>query len=329
MDNAFTVLNISMDMITKKIKIETNFSVRENSINNNTIKVMKVIEDRDGKELKKIDVNYNFLIDKRDIVIELVDKPNVGTKYYIYVSDLVDKLGRTLFSAYDKYVATEYGVNTKASIITPKDQSALKTKDVKFIIAISDENSENQYRFEESTSGIAIFDEKNITTYGIRIEISNDVNFYNSEYIYIDKDGIGTSSNTIKFSIIDESTSLGQMSFRLLFDKDGQYYFRSRIEETKNVFGIWSPITNVIIKAESLFDDDENYMDSMLFSEELFKEPYRQLEVVGRSEDSYTENEFYIEFNKPIKVIIDEENKEVSEDGLIYIGKGFLIRRDL
>ena len=44
--------------------------------------------------------------------------------------------------------------------------------------------------------------------------------------------------------------------------------------------------------------------------------------------DGTTSQQFYIEFNKDIKFIQDEDSK-YSKDGLLYLGKGYMIRRDL
>ena len=52
------------------------------------------------------------------------------------------------------------------------------------------------------------------------------------------------------------------------------------------------------------------------------------LKVLSYTMDGTTSQQFYIEFNKDIKFIQDE-NSKYSKDGLLYLGKGYMIRRDL
>ena len=47
---------------------------------------------------------------------------------------------------------------------------------------------------------------------------------------------------------------------------------------------------------------------------------------MSKTDESCTDQEFYIEFNKP--VLLSKDMLE-DKDGLKYIGKAYLIRRDL
>ena len=64
----------------------------------------------------------------------------------------------------------------------------------------------------------------------------------------------------------------------------------------------------------------------MLFSDVIFDEGYKELKVMSKTAESCNDQEFYIEFNKP--VLLSKDMLE-DKDGLKYIGKAYLIRRDL
>ena len=81
-----------------------------------------------------------------------------------------------------------------------------------------------------------------------------------------------------------------------------------------------------IVKSESLLDPTESYMEDMLFSDAIFADEYKELELLSKTDESCTDQEFYIEFNKPVKL---DKDMLTTEDGMIYIGKAYLIRRDL
>ena len=51
-------------------------------------------------------------------------------------------------------------------------------------------------------------------------------------------------------------------------------------------------------------------------------------EIVNKSDVGKTNQEFYIEFNKNIKIEETEES-QYTKDGLLYIGKTFMTRSDL
>lgn len=321
----FTVTNISADAASKNIIISTNFPINENSVDDKTIEIMKVICNKDGEEIRKEKVGFNCKVDKKDIIVELITKPSVNDKYYVFVKDLVDKLKRNLLSPYDKYISFEYSITSTLTIQAPSNHTSFKTKNVEFTIAILDEDGNNQNNLENNnSSNMAIFNDE----YRYKILIAKDPVFFNFDYIYINKDGSIENPNRIKYSLIDVNVQPDKLSFKLLFDKDSQYYVKARVEKSETVFGIWSEYVEFIVKAEDLLNEDESFMDSMLFTDELFKDAYKPLEVVSRSEDAFTPKEFYLEFNKPI-CYTEKEDEEVDDDGLVYVGKAYLIRRDL
>ena len=81
-----------------------------------------------------------------------------------------------------------------------------------------------------------------------------------------------------------------------------------------------------MVISESPIDSTESYMDDMVFSDVLFDDGTKSLELVSKTDEACTDQEFYMEFNKPVKL-----NKDMltTDDGLIYVGKAYLIRRDL
>lgn len=342
--NEFTIIDIYADANNKTFTATASFNIKEDTINSKNIKIYEVsysfkdTETGQVKEVFKKEVPCELSVNGKDIKIKI--DHSIKSEYYILISNLYDKLGRSLFFAYDKYIRFINEVQTKLSIDLPTNQFVSKSKNVEFKIAISD--LDTQIEEEVDKSDIAIF----------VLEIATTSNFFNSETIKISRsDGkyfaLYTSvdggtfteeivnlnsvaevsvSNNSKYHVSNLSVNLKDLTFTLSFNKDEQYFVRSRVENSLESIGDNSEVVSFIVKAESLLDKEESYMDTMLYSEELFKEPYIPCEMLNKTEDAYTNNEFYMEFNKPVLITNDSL---VDSEGLIYIGKCTLVRRDL
>lgn len=330
--NEFTIIDICADPNNKTFIATANFSIKEDTVNNRNIKIYEV------KETGKKEVPCELSVNGKDIKIKI--DHSINSEYYIIISNLYDKLGRKLFFAYDKYIRFANEVQTKLSIDLPINQFVSKSKNVEFKIAISDLDTQIEEAVDKSD--IAIF----------VLEIATTPNFFDSETVkisrndgkyfalYTDINGStyveeildsssiveASVSNNSKYCVSNLNISLATLAFTLSFSKDDQYYVRSRVENSIEAIGDNSDIVSFIVKAESLLNKEESFMDSILFSDELFKEPYTPLEVLNKTEDSYTNDEFYMEFNKPILILDDSI---VDAEGLVYIGKCTLVRRDL
>ena len=114
------------------------------------------------------------------------------------------------------------------------------------------------------------------------------------------------------------------------FKKDGQYYIRVRAEQNRNIAGKWcyDIISFGVTTAESPLKDDSGFLNDFLYSDSLYEEPLEPLKVIGSTQTGTTTQEFYIEFNKDLEFVQDA-NSKYSKDGLLYLGKAYMIRRDL
>lgn len=299
----FNILGAYTDLTLKQIIIETNFKIEPSSVTMDNIKLYEV----DENNKHKLVTFYTLNIDKtgKNIIIQFDDYPENDSKYYIIVKNLTDKLGRTLYSNYDKYIKFLYNIKTKVSVDFPSDQSILKDNNIEFKIATSCEDEEIKYR----------------------IEISHDVAFFKSEYILL-SDNVYVS-NEDKYSLIKYNIENSILLCSIQFKKDGQYYLRVRAEKTKEFSGKWSNIVSFsVTTAISPIQDSSGFLNDFLHSDVLYEEELEPLKELSSSKPATTNQQFFIEFNKDIDF---EQNidSQYSKDGLLYIGKAYMIRRDL
>lgn len=302
----FNVLSTYTDLALKQIIVETNFKIEPSSVTMDNILLYKV-DKENNHELVKF---YSLGLDKtsKKILIQFDNYPECDSKYYIIVKNLIDKLGRELKSSYDRYIEFQYNVKTKTDINYPSDQSILKNNNIEFKIATSCEDKEIKYR----------------------IEISHDVAFFKKEYILI-SDNDTFVSNEFDYSIINYKLDISNkvLMCSINFKEDGQYFIRVRAEKDENVFGSWSNAVSFgITTAESPMQDSSGFLDDFLHSDVLYEEELEPLTEISSSEHAITNQEFFIEFNKDID-FTEDETSQYTEDGLLYIGKAYLIRRDL
>ena len=298
MDNIFCVTGIITDLSQKSIVVETNFKVNSKSVSYSTVKVYDITEDVNSE------VPYKLEVDKSNIIIALEHYPHSDRKYYIVVQNIRDLIGRTLDTLYEREITFTYDVKTKTKINLPSDEYVSRSKDIEFNVAISDEDEGVKYRFQ----------------------ISSDIAFYSNECIVVtDKDRI-YNSDTDKFNVCGFTIKDNILSGLVQFNVDGQYYIRCRAEKAQTIVGDWSDVISFIVTTSTPMDDKSGFLDDMLYTDSLFIDELEPVKVLNKSEDLSTDSEFYIEFNKDVAY---ESNDNVTEDGLQYIGKCYLMRRDV
>lgn len=305
--SSYHVQGAYADLSLKQIIIETNFKIDTSSISMDNIILYKCLEDNTHDRV----TNYSLGIDKtgKNIIIQFEDYPKDNSRYYIIVKNLIDKLGRQLKENYDRYILFSYNIKTKVTITNPIEQYVSNDSNVEIKMATSCEDKGIKYR----------------------IEISRDVAFFKSDYIILsdNKDEIYVSDNT-NYKLIGYEVNQSEIKAFINFKNDGQYYIRARAEKNENITGKWCNdiVSFSISTAESPLKDESGFLNDFLFSDVLYDEPPESLEIVSSTSDGTTSQQFFIEFNKDIDFIQDEKS-QYSEDGLLYIGKAYMIRRDL
>lgn len=305
--SSYHVQGAYADLSLKQIIIETNFKIDTSSISMDNIILYKCLEDNTHDRV----TNYSLGIDKtgKNIIIQFEDYPKDNSRYYIIVKNLIDKLGRQLKENYDRYILFSYNIKTKVTITNPIEQYVSNDSNVEIKMATSCEDKGIKYR----------------------IEISRDVVFFKSDYIILsdNKDEIYVSDNT-NYKLIGYEVNQSEIKAFINFKNDGQYYIRARAEKNENITGKWCNdiVSFSISTAESPLKDESGFLNDFLFSDVLYDEPPESLEIVSSTSDGTTSQQFFIEFNKDIDFIQDEKS-QYSEDGLLYIGKAYMIRRDL
>lgn len=298
----FCVTGIETDLSLKRIVVQTNFKIKETTVTPDNVKLYSM-----DKDNVKLLLPSKMEVSNMNIIITLEKYPTPQDKFYIVVRDLVDELGRELYNMYDKEIYFEDEIVTKVEVISPTDQNVSKTEDIEIAIAISDEFEETKYRFE----------------------ISSDMAFFNKEdLVFINNHHDVYVSNPDKLKVIGAVKDGNILRLLVKVKDNGQYYLRSRAEKSHTIFGIWSNIVTFNVVTTSPIKDETGFLDDFLLSEEIFKEDFEELKIKSKTPDAVTNQEFYIEFNKDLKITTDLQSK-YSQEGLLYIGKGYLIRRDL
>lgn len=299
--SSFCVTGVETIFSLKKIIIQTNFTIDSATVNLENIKLYNII----GEKMDIV-IPKQMYVEDSNIIIILDRYPRKDDQYYLIVKNLQDKLTRDLYTTYDRYITFDYETITKASIQMPIDQELFKTKDVEIKIAISDENEETKYRFE----------------------ISSDIAFLNKDtIIFEDNCREPYLSDKENYKVIGAIKDGNVLNLLINFKNDGQYYLRARAETSMFMVGSWSEIITFKVATITPVQDLTGYLDDFLLPNELFKEDFTELKLLNKTFDATTNQDFYIEFNKKIKFIQDLESK-YSPEGLLYIGKAYLTRRD-
>ena len=323
----FSVTHITTNFSDKTITVHTNFVIDKTTVNFNTVKFFITINGEN-----KLLTDYVLTCNGKDMVIELNEYPYEDDEYYIFIKGIRDRLGRELSEPYMKTVSFSPNIATKLTIQSPEHMAAIKSKKVHVEVTILDDD-EYTLKLIDDASDIVLFSESDLTEMlelsqnVVRLQISTDKKFYKKEDIILEEHD-STSSNPYKVTANNVARIGNTLSFDLLFFEDQQYFIRARLEsrEDEHFFGSWSDMISFIVKSESLLDPTESYMEDMLFSDVIFADEYKELELLSKTDESCTDQEFYMEFNKPVKL---DKDMLTTEDGMIYIGKAYLIRRDL
>lgn len=298
----FCVTGFEVDLSMKQVIIETNFKVDISSATPDNIKLYII-----NKEDIQIVIPYKIQVENKNIILKLENYPNPNDKYYIVVKDVQDVLSRPLHNIYERTFYFEDDVTSKVNIILPTSQFTSKTENLELKIAISDENEETKYRFE----------------------ISSDMAFFNKETIVFKNNRHDPYvSDSSKLEIIGAIRDGNEIHLLVKIKNDGQYFLRVRAEKTHYVVGDWSDIVDFNVVTTEPIKSESGYLDDFLLPDEIFKEEIKELKILSKTPSASTSQDFYIEFNKDIKF---EENLEskYSKEGLLYIGKATMIRRDL
>lgn len=323
----FSVTETFADFSNKTITICTNFIIDKTTVNFNTVKFFITI---DGKN--NLLTDYVLTCDGKNIKIELDEYPYENDEFYIYINGVRDRLGRELNEPYMKTVIFSPNIATKLIIQAPENQAAIKSKKIHVEVTILDDD-EYTLKLIDDTSDIVLFSESDLnemlelSVNTVRLEISTDNKFYKKEWILFGEHD-AVSSNPYKVSADNIARIGNTLSFDLMFFEDQQYFIKARLEsrENEHYFGCWSDVITFMVKSESLLDPTESYLEEMLFSDVIFDDGYKDLKLISKTDESCTDQEFYMEFNKPVRI---DKDMLRTDDGLIYLGKGYLIRRDL
>lgn len=335
--NVFCITGIDTNFSKKTIIIETNFHVDANTVDLDTVRVYSINNEVD------IELPQTIKTKGKKIYVYLEDFPSPNESYYLIVRDIKDKLGRVLADAFDKRIYFDFGSMGEVKIIEPKDQYLHTTKDepIKIKLAISNEDTETKYRFELS-SDIAFFNKDSILINdNSTIERPKNSIYKIGEII---KDNITYAVDEKGNALIDENGTRvidsSELTINLSINKNSIFYLRARLEKSENYFSDWTNIVQFQTCYTTPLEDESGYLDDNVISnrkafedflsyEDMFEEEEETApEILSKSEIGKTNQEFYIEYEKNLKLNITE-NSQYTKDGLLYIGKTFMTRRDL
>ena len=321
----YSVSYIVPNYSSKSLTIYTNFTVDKTTVTKDTVKFFIT---KDGEHAT---IDYSLSCKGKDIIIELDDFPYEEDEYYLFMHGVRDRLGRELLQPYMRYLSFRPNIGTQLIIQAPSDDAAINSKRVHVEITILDDDKYT-LKLIDDPSDIVIFSESDLdemlelSTNTVHLEVSTDKKFFKKEDIMFDEHD-ATTSNPYKVRADNIARVGNTLSFDLQFFEDQKYFIRARLEsrENEHYFGRWSDHVGFFVKSEELLNASEDYLNEMLFTETIFEEDYKPLEVISKTDNLCTDQEFYIEFNKPVKV---DKDMLKDENGLILIGTGFLIRRD-
>lgn len=335
--NVFCITGIDTNFSKKTIIIETNFHVDANTVDLDTVRVYSINNEVDIELPQKIKTRG------KKIYIYLEDFPTPNESYYLIVRDIKDKLGRVLTDAFDKRIYFDFGSMGEVKIISPKDPYLHTTKDdpIEIKLAISNEDTETKYRFEIS-SDIAFFNKDIILVNDSEaVEMPNNSIYELGE---VSKDNIIYKTDEKGNEFIDENgvrvIESSELNVNLFVKKHGIFYIRARLEKTENYFSDWTEVVQFQTCYTAPIEDESGYLDDNVVSNREAFEDFLSYEdmfveeeevapsILNKSETGKTNQEFYVEYNKNIKLDITDES-QFTEDGLLYIGKTFMTRRDL
>ena len=309
----------------KNLTIVTNFVVDATTVTKDTVKFF-IVKDENHEPIE-----YSIKCEGKNIIVELDEYPYEGEEFYLFVFGVLDRLGRKLVQPYMRTLSFSPNIGTKLVIQAPQEDAYINSKKIHVEVTILDDD-EYTLKLIDKPSDIVLFSESDLdemlelSTNVVHLEVATDKKFFKKEDIIIEEHEASTT-NPYKVRCEDIVRIGNTLSFNLQFFEDQKYFIRVRLEskENEHYFGSWSDSVGFSVKAEDPLNATEQYMNEMLFTDIIFEEDYKELEVVSKTDNLCTDQEFYIEFNKPVKITKDMLK---DENGLVLIGKGFLIRRD-
>lgn len=292
MQSLFNITSIDTDYSNKKIIITTTFSVDETTVNRKNIELVTASSGAAAI--------YKLSVDDDKIIVTLKDWPELDEYYVIKINQIKDKLNRDLHSPITKQIMFYTDTKLKAKIISPNNNEALirqhnlinfsirqinsdGSETEKPIPPVSDQlpslPNEEELEYKEAMTE----DELNVMYH---FEFASDIAFF----------------NVVK----DIKTPYTEGYIQL---DDGQYYMRCRVVEN-NMNGDWSEVVTFAVIPEVCSEEDhilsqakKDYIEDIVAPVEFFLDDVDDIfEIVSYSNNGVTYPEFYIEFNKDIKV---------------------------
>ena len=174
MYNEFCINSILTVLPLKKIIIETNFSIDAETVNNSTVRLVRISDA--SLEEYKIEVN------EKTIELTLtndIDKYNA--KFMLIIRKIKDKLGRTLSAPFNKELSFEPAYKKILKVISPSDGTTLRSLDIDIKLeAVSEETEPTKHRIEVS-SDTAFYNVTNsvlVDALETRITVPKDRQYY-------------------------------------------------------------------------------------------------------------------------------------------------------
>lgn len=174
MYNEFSIESVLTVLPLKKVIIKTNFTIDERTVNNSTVKLLRVSDAT--LEEYKISVSEN--------TIELVlnnDLSDENTELMLIIRKIKDKLGRNLSASFNKKISFQPAYKKIFKITSPSEGTTLRSLDVDIKFkAASEEIEDSKYRVEVS-SDMAFFNVTNSVLVDLnetRVTIPKDGQYY-------------------------------------------------------------------------------------------------------------------------------------------------------
>lgn len=296
--NDFSIVNVFPDFTNKSLIIETNFKVDPTSVDTNTVKFY----DYDNSKL----YIYTLKCDNKRIIIQMIDAPVCGLRYFLHIIGIKDALGRTLKTQYNDYIIFNYDVRTKITVMSPVSRTTYNSK----IIDI-------KLKAAEIEEGIRY-----------KIEISPDASFFKKlADIQCNEANIKLDSTEESISINNSSIDGDVVKVSVTIEKDGQLFIRARAELSDDTVGDWSEVISFNIHTVPMDSIETTFLEEYLTSYDLFdEETLIETKIEDRTAIGTNEGMLYIEFNKNIKL---PNNYTLNEDGYISLGTVIGTRKEL
>lgn len=272
MQSVFNITSITGDYSNKTITIITTFAVDKDTVNKKNV----VLADASSGTT----VIYKLSVEDKNIIITLKDWPLEDSSYQVNVTNIKDMLGRDLVTPLTKMIIFKADTKLKARILTPINNEGVKAKHNLIYYSIEQLNPNGSTTVNNRPEEAIVEDESDVK---YQFEFASDIAFFN----------------------IVKSISSQYTDGYIQLD-NAQYYFRARIIENE-YYSDWSDtITFTVIPEactdtdDTLTDNQKEYLDKVLAPIDFFLDDEEDIQIVSRTSNGNTDNEFYIEFNMDI-----------------------------